>query len=202
MRRRYQVKFYKEWVGMVIGGVLHVMARILPGGADLRPLLHRLRGVRVSGHVYIGEDVYIDIDYDPESVEIQEGVVISPRCTLISHRTGKLIIEKQVAIATGCVIVCAPGQTLRIGAGSVISAGSTVLNDVPPRTLCGPPRIQTFGTVTVPFTLTTTYDQFRRGVQPVRVIPPVREPVKEAEAVTSKEKEEATIKEEVTTVGG
>jgi carbonic anhydrase/acetyltransferase-like protein (isoleucine patch superfamily) len=169
MKRRYQLGFYKAWLSMGISGMLHLMARILPGGADLRPFLHRLRGVNIRGEVYIGDDVYIDIDYDPSSVEIQDGVVISPRCTISSHRSGKIVIEKQVAIATGCVIVCAPGQTLTIGEGAVISAGSTVLHDIPPYTLCGGPRIKAFGKVTVPFTLGTTYEEFRRGVRPLRV---------------------------------
>jgi acetyltransferase-like isoleucine patch superfamily enzyme len=145
------------------------MARILPGGAILRPFLHRLRGVKIYGSVYIGDDVYIDEDH-PEAVEIHDEVVIAHRCTLIGHTrgVGKIVIEKQAAIGSGCLIVCGPGQRLTIGEGAVISAGSTVSSDIPPHTLCGPPRIKTFGNVTVPFTLTTTYEQFRRGLQPIR----------------------------------
>jgi acetyltransferase-like isoleucine patch superfamily enzyme len=119
--------------------------------------------------VYIGDDVYIDQNH-PESVEIHDDVVIAHRCTIIGHThgLGKIVIKKQVAIGTGCLIVCGLGQTLTIGEGAVISAGSTVSNDIPPRTLCGMPRIRVFGKVTVPFTQSTTYEQFRRGVEPVR----------------------------------
>ena len=145
------------------------MARILPGGQKLRPFLHRLRGVKIHGNVYIGDDVYIDEDYH-DSVEINDEVVIAHRCTIIGHTrgVGRIVIEKQAAIAAGCLIVCGPGQTLTIGEGAVISAGSTVSHDIPPRTLCGQPRIKAFGEVTVPFTLSTTYEQFRRGLQPIR----------------------------------
>jgi acyl-[acyl carrier protein]--UDP-N-acetylglucosamine O-acyltransferase len=66
------------------------------------------------------------------------------------------------------LIACGPGKTLTIGEGAVISAGSTVSHDIPPYTLCGAPRIKAFGRITVPFTLATTYEEFRRGVEPIR----------------------------------
>jgi acetyltransferase-like isoleucine patch superfamily enzyme len=131
--------------------------------------MHRLRGVKIYGSVYIGDDVYLDEDH-PESVEIHDQVVIAHRCTIIGHTrgVGKIVIEKQAAIGSGCLIVCGPGQTLTIGEGSVISAGSTISHDIPPHTLCGAPRIKAFGKVTVPFTATTTYEHFRRGLVPMR----------------------------------
>jgi acetyltransferase-like isoleucine patch superfamily enzyme len=173
-RARYRLSTYKVFLRLSFyrrgfNRTLHMMARVLPGGGGLRPFLHRLRGVKIHGRVYIGDDVYLDED-NPESVEIHDEVVIAHRCTIIGHTrgVGKIVIEKQAAIGSGCLIVCGPGQTLTIGEGAVISAGSTVLHDIPPRTLCGAPRIRAFGKVTVPFTLGTTYEQFRRGVEPMR----------------------------------
>jgi UDP-3-O-[3-hydroxymyristoyl] glucosamine N-acyltransferase len=168
-RLRYRPSTYKALFMMGFNGILHLMARVLPGGKNLRPFLHRLRGVRISGRVFIGDDVYLDEDY-PECIEIHDGAVIGPRCTIIGHTrgAGRIVIEKQAAIAAGCVIVCAPGQTLTIGEGAVISAGSTVSHDIPPYTLCGAPRIKAFGKVTVPFTMDTTYEEFKRGVTPMR----------------------------------
>jgi acetyltransferase-like isoleucine patch superfamily enzyme len=150
-------------------GMLHWMARVLPGGLTLRPFLHRLRGVKISGEVYIGDDVYLDDDH-PECIEINDGAVIAARCTIIGHTrgAGRVIIGKNAAIAAGCVIVCGPGKTLTIGEGAVISAGSTVLHDIPPCTLCGAPRIKEYGRVRVPFTIGTSYEEFRRGVEPIR----------------------------------
>ena len=45
------------------------MARFLPGSTSLRPFLHKLRGVRIQGDVFIGDDVYIENEY-PECIEI------------------------------------------------------------------------------------------------------------------------------------
>jgi len=169
IRARYRLSTYRALVRRGFNRTLHMMARFLPGGKNLRPFLHRLRGVKIHGSVYIGDDVYIDEDH-PESVEIHDDVVIAHRCTIIGHTrgVGRIVIEKQAAIAAGCLIVCGPGQTLTIGEGAVISAGSTVSHDIPPRTLCGMPRIKAFGKVTVPFTWDTTYEQFLRGVEPMR----------------------------------
>ena len=171
MRSRYKASFYGSWIKSGFSALLHLMARTLPGGKDLRPFLHRLRGVKIHTNVYIGEDVYIDGDY-PESVEILDDVVIAPRCTIIAHtgpeQPGHILIERRAAIAAGCVIVCPYGKTLTIGEGAVISAGSTVLNDIPAYTLCGAARIKVFGKVTVPWDSAENYEEFRRGLVPLR----------------------------------
>jgi acetyltransferase-like isoleucine patch superfamily enzyme len=164
--------------------LLHFLARVLPGGFmgfTVRPWLHRWRGVKIGHEAYIGDDVYIDEDF-PETVEIQDGATIAPRCTLIGHTkgSGKLIIEKKAAIGAGCIISCVAGQTLRIGEGAVISAGSTVLSDVPPFTLCGPPRIKIYGTVTVPFREAQSVEHFWRGVRPFK--PKIRAPLQYPES--------------------
>ena len=80
---------------------------------------------------------------------------------------GKIIIEKNAVIGAGCTIVCASGQSLTVGEGSVISAGSVVQNNIPPYTLCAGPRIKAVATVTVPFTLQTSYQDFIRGLKPL-----------------------------------
>lgn len=135
----------------------------------LRPFFYRLRAVRIYGKVVIGDDVYIDPVY-PYCVEIHDGAVIAARCTIIAAAKGpgKIIIGKNVAIGAGCVIVCSVGQTLTIGEGAVISAGSTVGHDIPPYTLCGTPRIKAFARVTVPLTKDQDYETFKRGLRPLR----------------------------------
>ena len=147
---------------------LHVLARFLPGGKNLRPFLHRLRGVHIEGKVFIGDDVYIDEDC-PGAVELHDGVVIAPRCSIIAHTrgAGRVIIRERSALGAGCMIVCAKGQTLTIGEGAVISAGSTVSHDIQPYTLCGAPRIQAFGKITVPFSIDVEYKEFIAGVKPM-----------------------------------
>jgi acetyltransferase-like isoleucine patch superfamily enzyme len=145
------------------------MARVLPGGFTLRPFLHRLRGVKIHGSVWIGDDVHLAEHY-PETVEIHDGVAIATRCTIIAHTKGpgRIVIEKGAAIGAGCVVVCKSGQTLTIGEGAVISAGSTVSHSIPPYALCGAPRLKVFGKVTTPFRDATTYEEFQRGMLPMR----------------------------------
>jgi len=149
--------------------ILHLMARFLPGSTNLRPFLHRLRGVKIHGKIFIGDDVYLENEY-PECVEIHDGAVIALRSTIIAHSRGpgKVIIEKNAVITVGCTIVCSYGQSLTIGEGSVISAGSVVQNDIPPYTLCAGPRIKLVASVTVPFTLDVNYQDFARGLRPLR----------------------------------
>jgi acetyltransferase-like isoleucine patch superfamily enzyme len=166
MRQRYRASFYiKVLSEMRPNRLLHFLARVLPGGFVLRPFLHRLRGVKIGNDVWIGEDVYLDEDF-PETIEIQEGAAIASRCTLVAHTKGpgKLVIGRNAAIGAGCVIVCGAGQTLTIGEGAVVSAGSNVLNNVPAFTLCGPPRLKIYGTISVPYRQAQTMEQFRRGI--------------------------------------
>ncbi len=145
------------------------MARSLPGSTNLRPFLHRLRGVRIHGDVFIGDDVYLENEY-PECVEIHEGVTIGLRSTIIAHHggSGKIVIERNAAVMTGCTIVSSSGRTLTIGEGAVISAGSVVQNSIPRFTLCAGPRIKAVATITVPLTPETSYQDFARGLRPLR----------------------------------
>lgn len=144
------------------------MARVLPGSTNLRPYLHRLRGVKIEGKIFIGDDVYLENEY-PECVEIHDGARIGLRSTIVAHTLGpgRIVIQKQAVITAGCLVVCPEGKTLTIGEGAVISAGSTVQNDIPPYTLCGAPRIKAFGKVTVPFLLDMEQKKFTRGLQPL-----------------------------------
>lgn len=148
---------------------LHILARWLPGATTLRPFLHRLRGVRIEGSVFIGDDVYLENEY-PECIEIHDGAAIGLRSTLVAHTrgSGKIVIEKNAIIMVGSTIVCSVDRILTIGQGSVISAGSVVSNNIPPFTLCAGPRIRPVAKITVPFTLETAHADFIRGLRPLR----------------------------------
>ncbi|MGA3006711.1 MAG: acyltransferase [Opitutaceae bacterium] len=160
--------------------LLHLLARFLPGATTLRPMLHRLRGVRVATGVFIGDEVYLDNEY-PEAIELREGALIGLRSTIVAHTRGpgRVIIGKNVVIGAGSLITCSGGLSLEIGEGAVIGAGSVVANSVPPFTLCGSPRVRALATITVPFTLQTSYQDFIRGLRPLRkqdAAPPDRAP--------------------------
>jgi len=165
-RLRYRLSTYINLLPS-FQGILHLMARFSP--AALRPILHRLRGVKIDGSVYIGDDVYLDSDF-PGAVEIHEGAAIATRCTIIAHTKGpgRIIIEREAAIGAGCLIVCTSGQTLTIGEGAVVAAGSTVSHNIPPYTVCGAPRLRAFGRLTAPFRAAGTYEEFRRSMRPLR----------------------------------
>jgi len=149
------------------------MARFLPGSTSLRPFLHRMRGVKIQGRVFIGDDVYLENEY-PECVEIRAGAGIGLRSTIVAHsggigEHGKILIERNAAIMSCCTVVCSAGRTLTIGENSVVSAGSVVTNDVPAHTLCAGPRVRATATVTVPYTLEASHTDFVRGLRPLRV---------------------------------
>jgi serine acetyltransferase len=149
--------------------VFHVLARFLPGATSLRPFLHRLRGVKVAKGVFIGDEVYLDNEY-PEAIELREGALIGLRSTIVAHTrgAGRVVIGKNAVLGAGTLITCSGGQSLEIGEGAVIGAGSVVANSIPPFTLCGSPRVKVLATVTVPFTLETSYQDFLRGLRPLR----------------------------------
>ena len=149
--------------------LLHLLARFLPGATSLRPWLHRRRGVQVARGVFIGDEVYLDNEH-PEAITLHEGALIGLRSTLIAHTRGpgRIVVGKNAVIGAGSLIICAGGKTLEIGEGAVVSAGSVVANSIPPFILCGSPRVRSLATITVTFTLDVSYQDFLRGLRPLR----------------------------------
>lgn len=158
----------KGSIRQIFNRALHLLARYLPGGGSLRPFLHRLRGVRIGGSVFIGDDVYLENEY-PECVEIRDRVGIGLRSTLIAHLQGpgKLLIEEDVVLGPGCLVICGRGQSLVIGQGSVIAAGAVIAKSVPPHTLCAGPRAEIIARVTIPWANSDGYAGFVSGLRPI-----------------------------------
>ena len=121
----------------ILGRGLHLVARFAPGAWSVRPFLHRLRGVRIGKNVFIGEEVYLENEY-PERVEIQDGVQISIRATILAHTRGPgtIILEKGCYIGPHVVVVTSAGKTLRVGEGAVVAAGCVITKDVAAAHLC------------------------------------------------------------------
>jgi serine acetyltransferase len=160
----------KRWLPRrILDRWLHLLARFLPGATSLRPWLHRLRGVAISGRVFIGDEVYLENEY-PDAIELHDGALIGLRSTFVAHTRGqgRIIIGKNAVIGAGTLIVCSGGKTVTIGEGAVICAGSVVANSIPPYTFCGGPRVRVLATVTVPFTLETSYEAFLLGLRPLK----------------------------------
>ncbi len=99
--------------------------------------------IRVGRNVFINQNCTF---YDLGGLDIADDVMIGPNVSIIttshslepslrrSTTIGKpIIIEKNVWIATGAIII--GGVT--VGENSVVSAGSVVTKNVPPNTLVG-----------------------------------------------------------------
>ncbi len=153
----------------IINRFLHIIARFSPGGRSIRPYLHKLRGVKIYGKVFIGEDVYLENEY-PESIEIHNGVGIGLRSTIIPHfrGPGKIIIEEDVWIGTSCTVAASSNQVLKIGKGAVLAANCAVTKDILPYTLVGGVPAKPIAKVTVPPTLNTSYADFKKGLKPLK----------------------------------
>ena len=147
--------------------VLGLLARVLPGATTLRPFLHRLRGVRVQGKVFIGDDVYLENEY-PECIELRDGCQICLRSTLVAHtkEPGRIVVEEDAFVGATSVITAAPGQTLTIGQGAVVTASSVIAMDVPKGTLVGSEKARILADATVPLGMETSFGNFLAGLRP------------------------------------
>ena len=149
--------------------ILHFLARHGPGSTGLRPLLHRLRGMKVGRDVFIGDEVYLENEY-PEAVEIQDGVQISVRAIIIAHThgVGKVVIEKDVFVGPNTVIISSSGRLLRIGEGAVIGAGVILSKDVPAKMFVANDSSKIVAKALVPLTKAETVEDFIRGLVPIK----------------------------------
>jgi acetyltransferase-like isoleucine patch superfamily enzyme len=148
--------------------IAHLLARFSPGATSFRPFLHKLRNVQIGRNVFIGEEVYIENEH-PECVEIGDDAQIALRATIMAHfrGPGRVMIGKKVWIGPGCVIAGGSGRTLTIGEGSMVAALSVVVNDVPPYTFVGGAPAKPIARVTVPMTVDTTYEDWKKGLRPL-----------------------------------
>jgi len=149
--------------------IIHIIVRFAPGSTSLRPFLHKLRGVKINGRVFIGDDVYLENDH-PECIEINDEAQIVLRSIIMAHfrGTGKVIIGKKVWVGAGCIIAASAGQTLTIGEGAVLAAGSIVTKDIPPFTFVGGAPAKAIAKVTVPMTMDADFAAFKKGLIPIK----------------------------------
>jgi len=122
--------------------VLHVLAMNIPFGR-LKRAFYRLRGTKIGKSVDIATGTFIEDSY-PHLVEIEDGVDIGPRVTILAHDSSAhclnpdlpvkfkpVVIKRNAYIGAGAIIL--PGVT--VGEFSIVAAGSVVTRDVPPRTV-------------------------------------------------------------------
>jgi acetyltransferase-like isoleucine patch superfamily enzyme len=147
---------------------LHLLCRFGPGGATLRPLFHRMRGVKIGKNIWIGDDVYLDNEF-PECIELEDGAMIELRATILAHThgAGRVVIGKNAFIGAGAIVVTAGNRTLVIGEGSVVMASSLVTGSIAPYTLYGSDASKPLARITQPFTASTTYEDFMTSLRPL-----------------------------------
>lgn len=152
----------------IFNRILHFIARHAPGATGLRPLLHRLRGVKVGRNVFIGDEVYLENEY-PEAVEIRDGVQITVRAIIIAHTrgSGKVVIEKDAFVGANAVIATSGGRTLRIGEGAVIGAGVVITKDVAPHIFIVNDSAKVVAKALVPLTKAEKIEDFIHGLVPI-----------------------------------
>ena len=156
----------------ILNRILHRLAYSLPGGKRVRPLLHKFRGVKIGKNVWISQFVHIDELY-PEAVSIGDNSTIGMRTSIFTHlyfgpkqenKYGEVIIGKNVFVGPHCVIL----PNVKIGEGSVIKAGTVVTRNIPPQTFVGLPAPEALAHVTVPLTPEHTYEEFVKGLRPLK----------------------------------
>jgi len=156
----------------IFNQVLQFLAFFMPFGESLRPLLHKLRGVKIGKKVWISKYVYIDENH-PKAVTIGDNSTIGIRTSIITHfyfgpfqkdNYHPVKIGNNVYIGPHCLVL--PNVT--IGDNCVIQGGTVVSRNVPPNTMLGYPTPKAIARVTVPLTSNCTYNEFVIGLRPVR----------------------------------
>ncbi len=153
--------------------ILQVMALYAPGGRSVKPFLHRLRGVRLGSGVWIGTDCLIET-MRPDLVSIGDNSVIGIRSVIIAHfrEMGKekraadlptVVIEEDVYIGPGVIIL----PNVRIGRGSVVTAGSVVSSSIAPMTMVQGNPARPIAACGVPL-VGTSYKNFLRHIRPLQ----------------------------------
>lgn len=152
--------------------LLHSIAFVVPFGNSFRPYLHRLTGCKIGKNVWISKFVYID-DNHPECIEIGDNTTIGLRTSIFAHtyfgppkkeNPGRVVIGENVFIGPHCLIL----PNVIIGDNSVIKGGTVVTRNVPPNTLYGLPNAEPLAQVTVPLTSEHSYEEFLKGLRPIR----------------------------------
>ncbi len=155
---------------------LQAIALYIPGAQTLRVWLHRMRGVKMGKRIFIGTAAIIETAF-PELVSIGNNVEIGIRSIIIAHfkyhpkkeqpKTKPFVrIEDNVYIGPGVIIL--PNVT--IGQGSVVTAGSVVVESVPPQTMVRGNPAKKVAKCRVPLVFDNTYQDFICNLRPIKKI--------------------------------
>lgn len=157
--------------------ILQLLARISPGAYDLRVVLHRMRGVHIGKNVWLGYDSIIETGY-PELVWIGNNVSMGIRVILIAHypdwekgesprvnepNLKSIVIEDDVYIGPGVIIL----PSVKIGKGSVITAGSVVTHSIPANVYARGNPAEPVARCGIPYSENVSLKLFVRNLKPL-----------------------------------
>jgi acetyltransferase-like isoleucine patch superfamily enzyme len=150
-----------------VNRLFQLLARTLPGGATLRVLLHRARGVHIGRNVFISEDVILETGA-PGLITLEDRVSIGIRTIIIAHfreLNEGVKIESDVFVGPGVIIL----PNVIIGRGAVVAAGSVVTRSVPAMTVVqGNPAVPV-AQCGVPLSPDVTQKEFSQRLRPLAV---------------------------------
>ena len=130
---------WKWWLsGIAKRSAICIMFKRLP------PIIWKIIGVNMGRHVYIGQDVYLDVDY-ADQLTLEDDVVLTSKVIVFCHRRDMhhyykggrywdctqvkrpVVIKRGACVGIGAMVM--PGVT--IGEGACIGAGAVVTKDIP-----------------------------------------------------------------------
>jgi acetyltransferase-like isoleucine patch superfamily enzyme len=138
----------------------------LPGGAGVRVVLHRLRGVRIGKDVWIGYQALIETGY-PNLVSIGDRAIIGVRSTIIGHFQEVRGVRIKDDVYIGACAVILPGVTL--GKGAIVAAGSVVTASVPPMTVVQGNPAKRVARCEIPLSSTTSRREFIKHLKRLEI---------------------------------
>jgi acetyltransferase-like isoleucine patch superfamily enzyme len=149
----------------LLNRLLQAVALYVPGGTTTRVWLHRLRGVRIGDETFISTAAILETER-PELISVGARTSIGIRAVIIAHFWSQLGVEigDDVFIGPGAIIM----PNVSIGHGAVVAAGSVVSKSVPELTMVRGNPAKPIARCSVPLGTTTPYDEFIRGLRPIR----------------------------------
>ena len=140
------------------------------------PRIEQLRrlGARVGRDVFLGADVYIEVEFAP-LLTIDDGVVLARGVTILLHdsalnnvlgeplKYGRVVLRERCYVGANATLLCG----VEVGAGAVVGAASVVTHDVPADAVAygNPARVR--GTVSE---LADRHRRLRRSDGPFRYL--------------------------------
>ncbi len=127
--------------------------------------------MKITGRVWIGEDVFLENTY-PECIELRDEYGGNLHSVLLAHWRGssKIIVERNARIGACFLVTAAPGEIIVVGEGSMVAAGSVITKSVASYTLVADVPAKPIATLKYAPSNGVSYKQFKSGI--TRLTPP------------------------------